>query len=76
MVVGPWTDPQAPVTTAPCLRSLTVVVDIKQEEILGRTEQYTHAHDINTVHDVIQEVISYNIMFPVHYTVRVYKERI
>ena len=68
-------DRPPPVTTAPCLRSLTVVVDIKQGEILGRTEQYTHVHAINTVHDVIQEVISYT-MFPVHYTVRVYKERI
>ena len=55
-----------PVTTAPCLRSLTVVVGIKQGEILGRTEQYKHAHSIYTVHDVIQEVISY-IMFPVRY---------
>ena len=68
-------DGPPPVKTAPCLHSLIVVVDIKQGEILGRTEQYTHAHTINTVHDVIQEVISYT-MFPVCYTVRVYKERI
>ena len=59
-------DGPPPVTTAPCLHSLTVVVGIKQGEILGRTEQYKHAHSIYTVHDVIQEVISYT-MFPVRY---------
>ena len=59
-------DGPPPVTTAPCLRSLTVGVGIKQGEILGRTEQYKHAHSIYTVHDVIQEVISY-IMFHVRY---------
>ena len=59
-------DGPPPVTIAPCLRSLTVVVGIKQGEILGRTEQYTHAHTIYIVHDVIQEVVSC-IMFPVRY---------
>ena len=59
-------DGPPPVTTAPCLRSLTVGVGIKQGEILGRTEQNKHAHNIYTVHDEIQEVISYT-MFPVRY---------
>ena len=59
-------DGPPPVTTAPCLRSLTVVEGIKQGEILGRSEQYKHAHSIYTVHDEIQEVISYT-MFPVRY---------
>ena len=65
--------PHRPVTTAPCLRSLTVGVGIKQGEILGRTEQYKHAHSIYTVHDVIQEVISY-IMFPVRYSGSILKD--
>ena len=59
-------DGPPPVTTAPCLCSLTVVVGIKQGEILERTEQHEHAHTIYTVHDVIQEVINYT-MFPVRY---------
>ena len=50
---------QAPnVMIAPCLRSLTetVVVGIKQGEILGRTKQYTHAHTIYTVRSTLQGV--------------------
>ena len=34
------------VTTALCLHSLTIVTGIKRGEILGRTQQYKHAHNL------------------------------
>ena len=55
-----------PVPIVPCLRSLTVVVGIKQGEILGRTEQHKHAHTVYTVYDIMQEVLICT-MFPVRY---------